>query len=124
MEPPTPPHPSSSDSRMISPLSSDSGRGADYSGPAMTSYRSPTEVTGLLDMYKTKYWLLAAFAAKSEETNFGQYAVKDHLSILSISSDVNNNFFFSPVQKQLDHLFLHTDAVMVVLLSNINFIAY
>lgn len=31
--------------RMISPLSSDSGRGADYSGPAVTSCRSPTEVT-------------------------------------------------------------------------------
>ncbi|XP_076591283.1 centrosomal protein 295 isoform X2 [Chaetodon auriga] len=29
--------------RIISPLSSDSGRGADYSGPALTSYRSPTE---------------------------------------------------------------------------------
>ncbi|KAG7234903.1 hypothetical protein INR49_003640 [Caranx melampygus] len=29
--------------REISPLSSDSGRGADYSGPAITSYRSYTE---------------------------------------------------------------------------------
>ncbi|XP_023266066.1 centrosomal protein of 295 kDa-like [Seriola lalandi dorsalis] len=29
--------------RIISPLSSDSGRGADYSGPAITSYRSYTE---------------------------------------------------------------------------------
>ncbi|XP_078103166.1 centrosomal protein 295 isoform X1 [Sander vitreus] len=29
--------------RTISPPSSDSGRGADYSGPAITSYRSPTE---------------------------------------------------------------------------------
>ncbi|XP_035477657.2 uncharacterized protein cep295 isoform X2 [Scophthalmus maximus] len=29
--------------RRISALSSDSGRGADYSGPAVTSYRSPTE---------------------------------------------------------------------------------
>ncbi|XP_030253003.1 centrosomal protein of 295 kDa isoform X2 [Sparus aurata] len=29
--------------RMISPLSSDSGRGADYSGPAVTICRSPTE---------------------------------------------------------------------------------
>ncbi|XP_071351833.1 centrosomal protein of 295 kDa isoform X2 [Trachinotus anak] len=29
--------------RIISALSSDSGRGADYSGPAITSYRSPTE---------------------------------------------------------------------------------
>ncbi|XP_073340063.1 uncharacterized protein cep295 isoform X3 [Pagrus major] len=29
--------------RIISPPSSDSGRGADYSGPAVTSYRSPTE---------------------------------------------------------------------------------
>lgn len=31
--------------RVISPLSSDSGRGADYSGPVITSYRSYTEVT-------------------------------------------------------------------------------
>ncbi|XP_026047326.1 uncharacterized protein LOC113035808 isoform X1 [Astatotilapia calliptera] len=29
--------------RKKSPLSSDSGRGADFSGPAVTSYRSPTE---------------------------------------------------------------------------------
>ncbi|TDH15402.1 hypothetical protein EPR50_G00030590 [Perca flavescens] len=29
--------------RIISPPSSDSGRGADYSGPAIPSYRSPTE---------------------------------------------------------------------------------
>ncbi|XP_070826236.1 uncharacterized protein cep295 [Chaetodon trifascialis] len=29
--------------RIISPLSSDSGRGADYSGPALTSFRSPSE---------------------------------------------------------------------------------
>lgn len=32
------------DSRIVSPLSSDSGKGADYSGAAATSYRSPTEV--------------------------------------------------------------------------------
>ena len=32
------------DSRRVSPLSSDSGRGADYSGAAATSYRSPPEV--------------------------------------------------------------------------------
>lgn len=75
----------SSDSMMISPLSSDSGRGAAYSGPAVTSYRSPTEVTGLLNMYKTKYWLLTTFAAKAEELGFGQYAVKEYLPILPIS---------------------------------------
>ncbi|XP_029301688.1 centrosomal protein of 295 kDa isoform X2 [Cottoperca gobio] len=41
----TSPESSESDSvlRIISPLSSDSGRGADYSGPGITSYRSPTE---------------------------------------------------------------------------------
>ncbi|XP_035536030.1 centrosomal protein of 295 kDa [Morone saxatilis] len=41
----TSPESSQSDSvlRIMSPLSSDSGRGADYSGPAITSYRSPTE---------------------------------------------------------------------------------
>ncbi|XP_070685424.1 centrosomal protein of 295 kDa [Pempheris klunzingeri] len=41
----TSPESSESDSvlRMISPLSSDSGRGADCSGPAVTSYRSPSE---------------------------------------------------------------------------------
>uniref|UniRef100_UPI0037E8AC82 centrosomal protein of 295 kDa n=1 Tax=Semicossyphus pulcher TaxID=241346 RepID=UPI0037E8AC82 len=41
----TSPESSESDSvsRIISPLSSDSGRGADFSGPAITSYRSPTE---------------------------------------------------------------------------------
>ncbi|XP_034556597.1 centrosomal protein of 295 kDa isoform X2 [Notolabrus celidotus] len=41
----TSPESSESDSvlRMISPLSSDSGRGADFSGPAVTSFRSPTE---------------------------------------------------------------------------------
>lgn len=31
--------------RVISPLSSDSGRGADYSGPAVTSSRPSAEVT-------------------------------------------------------------------------------
>ncbi|XP_045929282.1 centrosomal protein of 295 kDa isoform X2 [Micropterus dolomieu] len=41
----TSPESSESDSvlRIFSPLSSDSGRGADYSGPGITSYRSPTE---------------------------------------------------------------------------------
>ncbi|XP_044209509.1 centrosomal protein of 295 kDa [Thunnus albacares] len=41
----TSPESSESDSfrRIISPISSDSGRGADYSGPGITSYRSFTE---------------------------------------------------------------------------------
>nr|XP_033486685.1 uncharacterized protein cep295 isoform X2 [Epinephelus lanceolatus] len=41
----TSPEPSEADSglRKISPLLSDSGRGGDCSGPAITSYRSPTE---------------------------------------------------------------------------------
>ncbi|XP_069569106.1 uncharacterized protein cep295 [Brachyistius frenatus] len=41
----TSPESSDSDSvlRIISPFSSDSGRGADFSGPAITSYGSPTE---------------------------------------------------------------------------------
>ncbi|XP_010775572.1 centrosomal protein KIAA1731 homolog [Notothenia coriiceps] len=41
------PESSESDSilRIISPPSSDSGRGADFSGPGITSCRSPTEVT-------------------------------------------------------------------------------
>ncbi|XP_026226538.1 centrosomal protein of 295 kDa isoform X2 [Anabas testudineus] len=41
----TSPESSRSDSvqRIMSPLSSDSGRGADFSGPAVTSYRSHTE---------------------------------------------------------------------------------
>uniref|UniRef100_A0A673B5W7 ALMS motif domain-containing protein n=2 Tax=Sphaeramia orbicularis TaxID=375764 RepID=A0A673B5W7_9TELE len=37
----TSPESSVSAQSIISPLSSDSGRGADYSGPAVTSYRSP-----------------------------------------------------------------------------------
>ncbi|XP_075892081.1 centrosomal protein 295 isoform X3 [Nelusetta ayraudi] len=36
-------HPSETESRKMSSLSSDSGRGADYSGPAFTSCRSPAE---------------------------------------------------------------------------------
>ncbi|XP_051813514.1 centrosomal protein of 295 kDa isoform X2 [Acanthochromis polyacanthus] len=45
MEAGTSPEPSDSESvqRIISPLSSDSGRGADVSGPAATSYRSTAE---------------------------------------------------------------------------------
>lgn len=37
--------------RKKSPLSSDSGRGADFSGPAVTSYRSPTEVTSPVTIF-------------------------------------------------------------------------
>uniref|UniRef100_A0A3P8TQB8 Uncharacterized protein n=1 Tax=Amphiprion percula TaxID=161767 RepID=A0A3P8TQB8_AMPPE len=45
MEAGTSPEPSDSESvvRIISPVSSDSGRGADISGPAATSYRCPAE---------------------------------------------------------------------------------
>lgn len=108
----------SSDSMMISPLSSDSGRGATYSGPAVTSYRSPTEVTGLLNMY----WLLTTFAAKAEELGFGQYAVKEYLPILPISfvAILQIFTFFFSVQKQLDKFF-PTDTVISAILYPLRF---
>lgn len=58
----------SPDSKMTSPLSSDSGRGADYSGPAATTFTSLPEVTELGTSAQNKNRLAAILVRKVKLT--------------------------------------------------------